>query len=174
MLGGHVQLGPSPNDARAARKSRTPAPASTPVAIEAPEPPFELENLLCLGCDRTPSADHIQWSSFHHRPVHTAILNAAPGAMPRLCGGFVVRREDAWEANLLPGSLALCLPSRVRSTAHHVRLGRPNGKRNQSWTGTPLCGAQPKARYWLPIQRNLERQFRTCGKCRKLLASQPS
>lgn len=156
------------------RSQLVPAAGELLAPVE-PAPPQDLgsQDLVCLGCERAPKIDHIQWSNVQGRPIHTAVRAKLPGNLDRICGGFVVRREQAWEGSLAPGVIALCIPSRLRSTAHYVRLGRTNGKRNQSWTGTPLCGANPKIRHWLPIEEGLETQFRPCAKCRKALAQHP-
>lgn len=156
-------------------------PASSSQPVESPrtdEPPHAVEpdssDLVCLGCERAPMRDYIVWSNAQGRPIHTAIRAKTGDDLSRVCGGFVVRKDLGWEARLAPGMIVLCIPSRPRSTAHQVRLGTTNGKHNRSWSGTPLCGAKPKARYWLPVEPALASQFHTCPKCRKLLPHHPA
>jgi predicted Fe-S protein YdhL (DUF1289 family) len=130
--------------------SVVPASATAPVRI------------VCTGCGRTPAIEAIAWSDAQRQHVHLAHRNRTNEGILRVCGGQVVREEDEWRALLQPGTVRLCRASNHRGLPHRVRLGRPANARNESWTGTALCGAP--VRYWIP-ERDEKGARRTCPAC---------
>jgi len=145
--------GSTPSDAKASDR-----PAITEEA---------LQGLICVSCHRTPLLDKIVWSDALHQHIHTANRNQTTEGISRICGGLVVRKEDAWRATVLPGSIHLCYNSRLRGVAHLVRLGRPANSRNESWTGTPICGASVATDHWIPTPEGAATQA-ACGSCTRL------
>ena len=125
-----------------------------------------LQSLICVSCHRTPVLDKIVWSDSLRQHIHTANRNPTSEGIARICGGQVVRKEDAWRATVLPGSIHVCYSSKLRGVAHLVRLGRPANARNESWTGTALCGAVLAAGHWIPTGEGSSAQT-TCAACLK-------
>jgi hypothetical protein len=85
----------------------------------------------------------------------------------RICGGEIVRREHLVRASMRPGSVHPCNTSRLTGTAHLVRLGLPANARNQSWTGTALCGVNPNPGHWIPRPGDDPNPFEVCPRCLK-------
>lgn len=149
----------APNEEQENRKEINLAPSRSFSPMEATVP-----SLICVACHRTPLLDKIVWSDALRQHIHTANRNQTVEGISRICGGHVVRKEDAWRATVLPGTIHLCYNSKLRGVAHLVRLGRPANARNESWTGTPICGGVLAPGHWIPTPDAAARQA-ACASC---------
>lgn len=118
--------------------------------------------LVCTTCGSAPRST--ARSRALNQVIHTAVVNREDD-QEEICGGTVVPVGEEWRAVLQPGVVVPCAPLK-RVGAHLVRLGRVANRRNQSWTGTALCGlVQSGSQHWIPLAPTVAERMKVCRRC---------
>src|SRR5688572_20810765 len=130
-------------------RSMTATAGSSPERDAAATEEDDALELFCLRCEVP--ALKVAWSAAAGQFIHLRRLRRGDVAS-EICGGKVVPREELHAARLEAGHIHVCYPAGPNTSAHLVRLGRLANRRNDSWTGTAVCGFVPRgSRHWLPI-----------------------